>query len=131
MWPPGFLDRRKEDTPTRGSNRFGDLLFWEEVVQHAKSVKAAAVVVVTRDRKEDWYAGAAEPELGPDWKRVKAKWLPVPNPHPTLAFELRIETGAELVLLDELYLGALLWKFGRPTFERLASVAIAVAPGPL
>ncbi len=127
--PPGFLDRYKEDTPTRGSNRFGDLLFWEEVVQHAKSVQAVAVVVVTRDRKEDWYADAAEPELGLDWKRVKAKWLPVPNPHPTLAFELSIETGAELVLLDELYLGALLWKFGRPAFERLASVAIAVAPG--
>lgn len=127
--PPGFLDRRKEDTPTRGSNRFGDLLFWEEVIQHANSVNAAAVVVVTRDRKDDWFAGASEPELGPDWKRVKAKWLPVPNPHPTLAFELRVEADAELLLLDELYLGALLWKFGRPDFERLASVAIAVAPG--
>lgn len=127
--PPGFLDRRKEDTPTKGSNRFGDLLFWEEVVQHAKGVDAAAVIVVTRDRKTDWFAGTSEPELGPDWKRVKAKWLPVPNPHPTLAFELRVQANAELLLLDELYLGALLWKFGRPTFERLASVAIAVMPG--
>ncbi|MFN8704007.1 MAG: PIN-like domain-containing protein, partial [Rhodospirillales bacterium] len=127
--PPGFLDRRKEDTPTRGSNRFGDLLFWEEVVQHAKSVDAAAVVVVTRDRKPDWFDATSEPQLEHDWKKVKAKWLPVPNPHPTLAFELKVETNAQLLLLDELYLGALLWKFERPKFERLAAVAISVSPG--
>jgi hypothetical protein len=127
--PPGFLDRRKEDTLTRGSNRYGDLLFWQEVVQHARTISATSVIIVTRDRKGDWFAGAGEPIVEPDWQRVKAKWLPVPHPHPTLAFELKIKAGAELVLLDELYLGALLWKFGRPKFERLASVAIAVAPG--
>lgn len=124
--PPGFLDRTKEDTPLRGSNRYGDLLFWQEVVKHAKSVGADAVVVVTRDRKEDWFVGGTEPELDLAWKRVRAKWLPVPDPHPTLAFELMTEANAELLLLDELYLGALLWKFGRPRFERLAAVAISV-----
>lgn len=127
--PPGFLDRRKEDGPLKGSNRYGDLLLWQEVVQHAQSVGATCVIIVTRDRKEDWFAGSSEPDVKLDWKRVKAKWLPVPTPHPTLAFELKIKTKAELVLLDELYLGALLWKFGRPDFERFASVAIAVAPG--
>lgn len=127
--PPGFMDRRKEDTPTKGSNRYGDLLFWQEVVEHARVVNATTVIIVTRDRKEDWFAGAAEPDVKLDWKRVRAKWLPVPRPHPTLAFELKGETRAELLLLDELYLGALLWKFGRPSFERLASVAISVAPG--
>jgi hypothetical protein len=127
--PPGFLDRCKEDAPTKGSNRYGDLLFWEEVIQHARTVGARTVIIVTRDRKEDWFARAVEPDVKLDWKRVKAKWLPVPSPHPTLAFELKIEAKADLVLLDELYLGALLWKFDRPNFERLVSVAIAVAPG--
>ena len=39
---------------------------------------------------------------------MKAKWLPVPSPHPTLAFELKIEAKADLVLLDSSMLGALL-----------------------
>jgi len=50
--PPGFLDRRKVDAPTKGSNRYGDFLFWEEVIQHARTIGARTVIIVTRDRKE-------------------------------------------------------------------------------
>ena len=126
--PPGFLDRRKKDKADKGSNRYGDLLFWMEVMEHSKSCQADDVVVVTRDRKGDWYADLGQPELATDWKRLRGKWHPVPRPHPTLAFELRVTAEAELVLIDELYLGALLWKFGRPQYERLAAVAIEIAP---
>ncbi|KFL46323.1 hypothetical protein IL54_1739 [Sphingobium sp. ba1] len=126
--PPGFLDRIKQDSPDKGSNKYGDLLFWQEVVEDAQKKGARAVIIVTRDRKEDWFAGEPDPNLTLDWQRVRAKWRPVPRPHPTLAFELKVEAQAQLELLDELYLGAVLWKFGRPTFERLASAAIAVTP---
>lgn len=125
--PPGFLDRRKRDKRDKGSNRYGDLLFWREVVEHARVRRARTVVVVTRDRKEDWFQWDPPPEPEDAWRRVRAKWLPVPRPHPTLAYELEVEAGAGLVLVDELYLGALLWKHGRPTYERFAAVAIDVA----
>jgi hypothetical protein len=43
--PPGFLDRRKEDAPSKGSNKYGDLLFWQEIVEHAPTVHAISVIV--------------------------------------------------------------------------------------
>lgn len=127
--PPGFLDRHKTDKAKKGSNRYGDLLFWEEVMLHAANEGACAVVIVTRDRKDDWYSRVGEAVIEPEWKRLRSRWNSVPAPHPTLAFELKIWTGiGELVLLDELYLGAILWKTGRPQFERLAACAIDVDP---
>ena len=126
--PPGFLDRHKRDKPRKGSNRYGDLLFWEEVLHHSAFEQAAAVVIVTNDRKADWYEQAGEPAVGPEWKRLR-KWKPVPAPHPTMAFEMNVRNGIrQLVMLDQLYLGAILWKTGRPQFERLAGVAIDVDP---
>jgi hypothetical protein len=126
--PPGFLDRRKKDRPKRGSNRFGDLLFWQEVMEHAKSDTVKKVIVVTRDRKHDWFLKTSRPEVEDEWKRLRDKWEPVPHPHPTLAFELKVVAGADLVLLDELYLGAYLWRHRRPEFARLAAMAIDVDP---
>lgn len=127
--PPGFLDRRKKDRPTKGSNRYGDLLFWEEVVHHAGKQNAAAVIIMTNDRKEDWFAPARDQEAGGHWQRLRNRWKPVPVPHPTLAFELKVKAKVtKLVLLDSLYLGAVLWQGGRPSFERLAWVALDVDP---
>jgi len=126
--PPGYLDRSKKDRPKRGSNRFGDLLFWQEIMEHASRTKAARVVIMTRDRKTDWFLKTAAPEVDGEWQRLRAKWQPVPHPHPTLAFEMKIACGSELLLLDELYFGAYLWKYRRVQYERLAAVAIDVDP---
>jgi hypothetical protein len=128
--PPGYEDRRKRDKVSRGSNRYGDLLFWEEVMVHAKTSKAATVVVVTNDRKRDWFFKLAEPEIDSGWKRLRSRWDPVPVPHPTLSFELKMKSGIDrLELLDQLYLGAVIWKKRRPQFERFASIAINIRPG--
>jgi hypothetical protein len=90
--PPGYEDRSKKDKASRGSNRYGDLLFWEEVMVHAKASRAAAVVIVTNDRKKDWFFELAEPQIDSKWKRLRSRWDPVPVPHPTLSFELKMKS---------------------------------------
>jgi hypothetical protein len=125
--PPGFEDRRKKDRMSRGSNRYGDLLFWQEVMAHAEAGGSKAVLVVSNDRKKDWYFKMADAVVDPQWKRLRSRWEPVPVPHPTLAFELKSKAGIDsLDLLDQLYLGAIVWKTGRPQYERFASVAIDI-----
>lgn len=126
--PPGFLDRRKQDKPNKGSNRYGDLLFWEEIIAHSSMQRASAVMVFTCDRKADWFMDLGEVE-DQAWKRLRDRWKPVPRPHPTLAVELKVRAGVnELVFLDELYFGAVLWKTKRQTHERLAAIAINIDP---
>jgi hypothetical protein len=119
--PPGYEDRRK------GLNRYGDLLFWQDVVAHARRRKAARVIVLTRDRKEDWYGSAPEPEVGPALRRLKSRWEPVPSPHPMLSFEMRTQSACDLLLLDELYLGAVLWRADKKRFGRFSAVALSMS----
>lgn len=123
--PPGFLDRVKKDSDTRGSNRFGDFLFWEEILGHAALVGADTVVVLTRDRKADWYARTGDPGLSDDLRRLSDRWRPVPMPHATLELELTQRTNAtKLVLLDDLYLGGLLWSLDRKSYGRFCAYAL-------
>ena len=119
--PPGYEDRRK------GLNRYGDLLFWQDVVADARRRKADRVIILTRDRKEDWYGFAPEPEVGPALRRLKSRWEPVPSPHPMLSFEMRAQSGCDLLLLDELYLGAVLWRADKRRFGRFAAVALSMS----
>ncbi len=119
--PPGYEDRRK------GLNRYGDLLFWRDVVADGRRRAATRVIVLTRDRKEDWYGTAPEPDVGPALRRLRSRWEPVPSPHPMLSFEMRTQAGCELLLLDELYLGALLWRADKRRFGRLSAVALAMS----
>ena len=119
--PPGYEDRRKD------LNKYGDLLFWQDVVADARLRKAARVIVLTRDRKEDWYGSAPEPDVGPALRRLKSRWEPVPSPHPMLSFELRTQSGCDLLLLDELYLGAVLWRADKRRFGRFAAVALSMS----
>ena len=118
--PPGYEDRRK------GLNRYGDLLFWQDVIADARRKHAARVVVLTRDRKEDWYESAPEPEVGPALRRLRSRWEPVPSPHPMLTFEMRTGSGCELILLDELYLGAVLWRADKARYGRFAAAALSM-----
>jgi hypothetical protein len=123
--PPGYEDQGKKERDGKGSNRFGDLLFWEEVIVHAGMTNAKGVIVVTNDRKKDWYYRLAEAEVDETLKQLKSKWDPVPVPHPTLTFELKTKAkSARLDLLDQVYLGAIVWKEDRAKFGRFAGVAV-------
>lgn len=127
--PPGFRDRRKEDSESHGSNKFGDLILWEEVIAHVSVVPAKTVVVLTRDRKEDWFARAGEPAIEDGLRRLRERlrWDPVPAPHPTLVLELSERTSAtELLLLDSLYLGAVLHHIGEPNWARLVAYSLGI-----
>ena len=64
--PPGFKDKRP-----------GDYILWRQTLDEAKRMKKP-VVLVTDDRKEDW------------WWKVRGETL---GPHPALVAELRREVG--------------------------------------
>lgn len=126
--PPGFRDRKKKERSGRGANRFGDFLFWEEVTADAKVQRAANVIIVTNDRKDDWFYKKGDLKVEGEFRRLRANWDSVPSPHPMLAFELSIKTQADtLSLIDAPYLGALLWKLDRPRYAKFANVAIGIA----
>lgn len=130
--PPGYRDRIKEDSEKKGSNKFGDLILWEEVLAHvAGTPSTQTVVVLTRDRKDDWFAKAKQAEVDDALRRLtgKARWNPVPAPHPTLVLELRARThAADLVLLDSLYLGATLHHVADANRSRLIAYALGISP---
>lgn len=115
--PPGFEDGRK------GKNRYGDLLFWEDVLADSLAQKAKTTVILTRDRKIDWFYSSLEAQVGPELKSLAGKWNPIPVPHPLLTLEMRSVADAELLLVDERYLGAIMWSEDRDRFGRLAAVS--------
>lgn len=57
--PPGFMDQKKS-----GDDKFGDLVFWEEVLVHA-GAQQRGVVIVCEDQKEDWWIRQSGRTLGP------------------------------------------------------------------
>lgn len=118
--PPGFEDEHK------GSNRFGDLIFWEDVIADTITRKATSTVVLTRDRKKDWFFRGPEDEPGEELRRLRGKWNPVPVPHPMLTLEMRTKANADLILLDELYLGGVMWQTDMHRFGRLAAVTFGM-----
>lgn len=62
--PPGFSDAKNKGIP----EKYGDVVIWFELIEHAKSEKKP-LVFVTDDRKEDWWVKksgktiSARPEL--------------------------------------------------------------------
>jgi len=88
--PPGFADAEKEKNPAeallvhdhlRYQRKFGDLILWRQTMAHVKKSGARAVLLVTADKKEDW------------WWREQGKTI---GPHPELIREMRREGGAEI-----------------------------------
>jgi hypothetical protein len=57
--PPGYEDAKKD-----GAGSHGDYLVWHQVLQQAKA-SAKAVVLVTSERKEDWWERAHGKTVGP------------------------------------------------------------------
>jgi len=67
--PPGYMDKKKNDFYTvldiEYKCKFGDLLFWHEVIQKAKLEKLQYIILVTGDLKEDWWLEKRGKKLGP------------------------------------------------------------------
>lgn len=80
--PPGFADADKEKNPNEATfifdhikyqRKFGDLILWRQLIQHVKNSQIKAVLLITADRKEDW------------WWREQGKTV---GPHPELIREI-------------------------------------------
>lgn len=145
--PPGYQDRRKKgsgdnakaddkaktggDAAPADSNRYGDLVFWKELLDHAAAVKARAIIIFTNDRKNDWHLGRSEAvQIEPAMLALKKQWKPVPRAHPMLVMEARIVAAVEEVeLLDSPYLAALLRDIAEAEVRAFADVAI-IPDGP-
>lgn len=74
--PPGFKDSTKKDETEANSRKFGDLIVWKQTINKSKELKQA-IILVTDDRKEDW------------WVRFKGKTI---SPRPELVKEFKLET---------------------------------------
>lgn len=146
--PPGFQDSQKMDTEERGGNKAGDLLFWREVLDHARSQNrfcshARYTVIISRDGKNDWQAKRqVEPSSSSAEKARPKPSTPIekaernlhsrqdlripPAAHPTLIHEATSFGKVEkLILLDEIFLGA---HFMRRKINQEFAAAAVVPP---
>lgn len=138
--PPGFKDAHKrsgakpddgKEEKEKGDNSFGDLVFWREVLRHAKRVRAGALVVVTKDRKNDWYENyQKDAGLTPAFRKRIAHPLSVPTPHPLLVREAHDLGAGSLDLIDPMYCGVLLEQAGAEYAKFASAVLNAELPEP-
>lgn len=67
--PPGFKDQKKKGSYFHQDKeyirRYGDLVFWKELIKKAQEGKYRYIVLVTGDVKEDWWAEKRGRKLGP------------------------------------------------------------------
>lgn len=78
--PPGFKDASKSSESevfTEKCRKYGDLIVWKQVLEHSSEVEKG-VVLVTDDKKEDW------------WERFKGKTV---GPRPELVKEFKDSTS--------------------------------------
>jgi hypothetical protein len=75
--PPGYKDTGKE-----GVRKYGDLILWFQVIDKAKETKKP-IILVTDDRKDDW------------WLRFKGQTI---GPRPELVDEMLSEAGVSFYL---------------------------------
>lgn len=61
--PPGYKDVKKDnmDDPYR---KYGDLIVWKQIIEHAKS-QGKPIVFITDDKKEDWWLEQSGRTIGP------------------------------------------------------------------
>lgn len=83
--PPGYLDNKKEeiyvDRDLSYQARFGDLIIWRQIIDHARASGVKSVVFVSDDKKEDW------------WEIKSGKTL---GPRPELVEEIQRDGGVDL-----------------------------------
>ena len=75
--PPGYGDKKKE-----GTKKYGDLILWFQIIDKAKETNKP-IILVTDDRKEDW------------WMRLKGKTI---GPRAELVDEMLSEAGVSFYL---------------------------------
>lgn len=88
--PPGFMDADKDKNPKEATfifdhikyqRKYGDLILWRQIIRHARDSGNKTVLLITADRKEDW------------WWREHGKTI---GPHPELVREIWREGQVEL-----------------------------------
>jgi len=88
--PPGYSDANKEKNPAEASffhdglkydRKFGDLILWRQIIDYAKKHNKKSVMLVTSDRKEDW------------WWREKGMTV---GPRPELVREIKKKAEVDL-----------------------------------
>lgn len=52
--PPGYMDEIKDKTDPTKRQKFGDLIMWKQILEHAK-IQKSNVIFLTLDEKEDWW----------------------------------------------------------------------------
>ncbi|WP_332811438.1 PIN-like domain-containing protein [Sphingomonas sp.] len=72
--PPGYMDDEKE-----GDRRYGDFLLWKEVIDFAKAT-GKPIILVTSERKEDWWEREGSKTLGPRPELVEEFWKATGQP---------------------------------------------------
>jgi len=75
--PPGYKDNGKKDDTSKDVRKFGDLIVWKQILEKSKELKQG-IILITDDRKEDW------------WVRFKGKTL---SPRPELKKEFQLEAN--------------------------------------
>lgn len=92
--PPGYLDDDKD-----GDRPYGDYYLWRQVIEHAKA-QSCPVILVTSERKEDW------------WERISGK---ITSPRPELLKEaMEISGQRVLIYQTERFLAHALKRFQQP-----------------
>lgn len=131
--PPGFHDQGKGSKSSESTsrdpvstNRYGDLILWEEILLHAKHHKTQTLIVLTNDRKNDWYMGGDEtPDIDLSLRSLRTSWRPVPRPHPMLATEAKLIANVhQLELLDSVYLAVVLRGISTDKLGKFVDVAL-------
>jgi hypothetical protein len=124
--PPGFKDkhkRPKKSEPAKtdavteflGDNRYGDLMFWREVLEHASAdAVITGIVIISNDGKNDWQMGGGRtPDLDEEMRGLRKGWPPIPTVHPMLLYEANYAAAVtSVMLIDCEYLALLLRKTG-------------------
>lgn len=89
--PPGWADTKsKMNQPPHVFNtlilerQYGDLYLWYQVIEHAMASKLKNLVLITDDRKEDW------------WWRVDRAGTKTLGPRPELRQEIAAKAGVRL-----------------------------------
>jgi hypothetical protein len=92
--PPGYLDQAKDRLGGDSEEflyggllykrKFGDLILWKQLVNHAKEQKIEYLIFITDDRKEDW------------WWKEECHGSKTIGPRPELVEEIKKDGGVSL-----------------------------------
>ncbi|WP_122572843.1 PIN-like domain-containing protein [Pseudomonas viridiflava] len=99
--PPGYMDKKKSNSyivlDIEYKCKFGDLLFWHEVIRKAQTEKLECIILVTGDLKEDWWLEKRGKKLGPRKELLNEIYTKAPD----LKFFHMYETSQFLRRVDE------------------------------